>query len=182
MDADKLIDRLIRIVLAEPSKLSAHRLGPCRYCYGIDHEFQWKTEREFREALNEAKSKLPLHATAAQKALLPSAIGGFGYRITDEPAANCPECAGLGTSYVWFADTSKLSRDELLLFESVEETKYGKRLHLLDRLKVFEMLARHLGILKNSVKPVHSDGLTELLMEAQGTTLTVGTSNGRRMN
>ena len=31
--------------------LTAYRRGACRYCHGIEHHFQWKTPREFSEAV-----------------------------------------------------------------------------------------------------------------------------------
>lgn len=174
LDADQLIDRLVRILLADPTKISAHRIGACRYCYGIGHEYQWKTEREYREALALATAALPASPSRIQKALLPSDIGGFGYRITADPTAHCPECSGLGVSYIVFADFDRLQENERLLLESVEQTKLGTRLHLADRHKALVILARHLGLFKESVAPRYPDGLSEMLMAAQGTTLKVG--------
>lgn len=172
LKADDVVERLTRIALADPSELSQHRIGACRFCYGIDHEFQWLTQREFREALLSAKLRLPKKPTRDQKLALPSDEGGFGYDRTRAPNPKCPECNGLGKPFIQFADTTKLSDDGRLLFEAVEQTNTGLKLKITDRAKALDTLARHLGVLKEKHEHDVSDGLAQLLGRVQGSTLT----------
>lgn len=86
--ADDLIARAVAILVADPRTLTGHHIGPCRYCWGIDHEYQWKTWREFRDAL--------ALATVEGKPA-PSNVGGYGYRIDGHPgrgAERHPRAAG----------------------------------------------------------------------------------------
>jgi hypothetical protein len=62
------------------------RRGCCRFCYGIDHRYQW-TETEYGRALDKA-----LKAGSAA----PDFGGGFGYVKNREPLEDCPECQGEG--------------------------------------------------------------------------------------
>lgn len=66
--------------------VDSYRARACRYCHGINHEYQW-TEREYERALTEA---LTLGLAA------PDIKGGFGYTRRREPAENCPTCHGDG--------------------------------------------------------------------------------------
>lgn len=172
LKADDVVERLTRIALADTTELSEHRVGSCRYCHGIDHEFQWRSQREFREALLAAKLKLPKKPSKNERDALPSDEGGFGYDQTRAPNPKCPECNGLGMPFIRFADTTKLSPDAKLLFEAVEQTNTGLKLKITDRAKALDTLARHLGVLKEKVEHDLSDGLAELLRGAQGKTLT----------
>lgn len=66
----------------------------CRYCWGIDHAYQW-TEREYERELTAA-----LKAGAAA----PNFSGGFGFIKKGEINEDCPECKGKGQSYELPAD------------------------------------------------------------------------------
>lgn len=177
LKADDVVERYTRIALADPGELTQHRIGSCRFCHGIDHEFQWKTPREFRKALLEAELRLPKKATRKQKEALPSDEGGFGYDLTRDPNPDCPECNGLGVPYVTFADTTKLSDDARLLFEAVEQTNTGLKLKITDRAKALEAVAKHLGVLKDKVEHDVSDPLKDLIKAVQGTPLLPGSAN-----
>ncbi len=150
LDADVILARLAAIVVADTTKLTGHHLGACRYCWGKDHAYQWKTAREFNAAVTEASNKPP--------SLPPTDEGGYGYKITATSNPDCPECAGLGVAQVWYADTSKLTGAEKLLFESVEETKDGIRFKLADRSKALDALAKHFGVAKDKVEHVGKNG------------------------
>jgi hypothetical protein len=133
LKADDLIARAAAILLADPRALTAHHIGPCRYCWGIDHEYQWKTPREFRDACIAAE---------ANGRPAPSDAGGFGYRIDGRPNQACPECCGLGCSHVVYADTRNLPPDAAILFEGVEQTRDGLRIRTASKEKAFDILAR----------------------------------------
>lgn len=177
VSADEVVERYTRIALADPGELTQHRVGACRYCHGIDHEYQWKTRREFREALLRAELKLPKRPSRKEKDSLPSDEGGFGYDITAAPNPKCPECNGLGVPFVTFADTTKLSDEARLLFEAVEQTNTGLKLKITDRAKALEIVAKHLGVLKDKVEHDVSDPLQKLIAAVQGTPLMPGSAN-----
>jgi phage terminase small subunit len=136
--ADDVVRRLLQIVNADARSLTSHLVGACRYCHGIDNAFQWRTEREYLEAKAEAEEK--------GKKEIPDCSGGFGYRLTNAPNPDCPECDGLGRPYTRFADTSRLSGDAAILFEGVKETRNGIEFKMADKGKALERLADHLGI------------------------------------
>ena len=133
INADDLIGRATAILLADPRALTAHHIGPCRYCWGIGHEYQWKTPREFRDALALA---------AVEGKPEPTDTGGYGYRIDGHPNPDCPECCGLGRPRAVFADTRNLSPEAAILFEGVEETRDGIRIKMASKEKAFDILAR----------------------------------------
>jgi phage terminase small subunit len=51
LKAEDIVAKLELIATADPSKLTGHHIGACRYCYGVDHHYQWRTPREFSEAV-----------------------------------------------------------------------------------------------------------------------------------
>ena len=165
IDADALVKRAETILTADPRQLTSHHIGSCRYCWGVDHEFQWKTPREWREECDKA---------AAAEKDPPSEAGGFGYRLTNKPNPNCPECAGLGIPYTRFADTSTLSPEAATLFEGVKETRNGIEFLMASKEKAFDILAKHKGLLKERVEHDVSDGLAQLLGRVQGTAFPIG--------
>lgn len=50
LDAEGVVELWTQIATADPRELTQHVYATCRYCHGIDHQYQWKTEREFTEA------------------------------------------------------------------------------------------------------------------------------------
>jgi len=131
--ADDLILRAATILTADARTLTGHHIGPCRYCWGTGHEYQWKTEREYREAMAQA---------ALDSKPEPSDAGGFGFRIDGQPNPACPECCGLGYPRAVFADTRNLSPEAAILFEGVEETRDGLKIRMASKERAFDILAR----------------------------------------
>lgn len=161
MDAEKIAGLWTSLALANPLDLVEHHHVACRYCYGHDHEYQWKTRREFREAHIEAVHKLwhkdddrlaALNGTINDPRL-PTDAGGYGYRDTKAPNPNCPECAGRGTEITRMADTRTLNESARLLYDGVEETRHGKKIKVRDRDRALENLAKHLGMFAGKVAP-----------------------------
>lgn len=155
MQADDVVKRLVQIVTADARLLTSHRIGACRYCHGIDHLFQWRTQREFDEACAEAsrKDKAP-----------PDCSGGFGYRRTAAPNPDCPECDGLGAPYTHFADTNSLPPEVAVLFEGVKETRNGIEFKMADKGKALDRLADHLGIRSNAPEET-ANAFTDMLAQ-----------------
>jgi phage terminase small subunit len=163
---DQVLQRWWDIANANANDVVQFRRGACRFCYGKNHAFQWKTEREYEEACAEAK------ATRIEP---PVCDGGFGYDATLTPHARCPECHGEGVGRVLATDTASLSGSALLLYDGLKATKDGMEIKLRDRDKAMEMVARHLGMFNDKLK---IQGDTEnpialLVRQCQGSALPV---------
>ena len=143
----------------------------CRYCYGIDHAYQWKTRREFRNAFGNACYDLFTDANLRDTALaggikdnrLPSDVGGYGYRVTEDPDPACSECSGLGIEYVRMADTRYLSRAARMLYNGVEVTNIGKKIKIASREAALERLAKHLAMFAGNIESKTTNPLTRLV-------------------
>jgi phage terminase small subunit len=149
LNADDLIERAATILTTDPRTLTGHHIGPCRYCWGIDHEYQWKTPREFREALR---------AAVADDKPEPTDTGGYGFRADGHPNPDCPECCGLGRPRAVFADTRNLSPEAAILFEGVEETRDGLKIKMASKEKAFDILARVHRLMVERLEHTGKDG------------------------
>lgn len=160
---DQVAARYWQTATASVTEVVQQRRPPCRYCYGIDHEYQWTTQREFREAmdraLHNATAGMTLEdATAMQAALkdgiyadpnIPTDLGGFGYDKIMPPNDDCPECRGIGGKPILTVTDSDLFTPEAeLLFDGVKETRDGIEVKLTDRFRALDNLAKHLGMFK----------------------------------
>lgn len=139
MEAADVLTNWIKIATADPNELIQARRTCCRFCYGVDHRYQW-TESEL--ALEQAK------AIQAGKAA-PDASGGIGFNATLDPYAYCPACFGEGISSVFVADTRKLKGAAKLLYAGVKRTKHGVEIIMRDQDKALENIATYLGMFKN---------------------------------
>lgn len=166
IDGAAILKRAEEIMLADARELTSHHYGSCRYCWGEAHLYQWKTEREFNEAKEESERR---------KQAPPTCEGGFGYRLTNKPNPNCPECSGLGVGYTRIADTDMLSPDARLLFEGIKETKNGIEVNMASKKDAMMLLARHYGLLKEKVQHEADDALTALIKRVQGNSFPVAT-------
>lgn len=134
---------------------------PCRYCHGINHAFQWTTEREFREAHDRAVVELCVGLTAGDIAdmataisegktidpRLPNCDGGFGFDVRGVPKAECPECRGRGGPPILeITDTDLLSPEARLIIQGIKKTPHGIEVVFADRIKALENIARYLGM------------------------------------
>lgn len=149
IDADALLRRIETVLTVDARELTGHHIGACRYCWGLDHEYQWKTPREYREAVKLAEKK---------KQPEPIDMGGFSYRITNKPNQDCPECAGLGVPYVHVADTRDLSPEAQILYEGVEQTKDGLKILTASKEKALAILAKHKGLMVDKHEVTGKDG------------------------
>lgn len=140
---DDILGTLAHQITADRNKLVQHRIGACRFCHGIDHRYQWRTHREFADAMEAYMLKgEAYHANHTP----PDDEGGYGYKRTVDPHPDCPECEGLGISFTILADTTKLPPEALILFEGIKETRDGIQILMPDRSKALELLGKHLGL------------------------------------
>lgn len=121
-----LMAALEEVVEVDANELVAVVVSPCRYCHGIDHQWQWQSPAEY--------------ALAVAKAIdsgetIPNDAGGYAFTLDREPHGECPRCHGAGDARVHFSSTAEASRGARRLLKGVELYPDGrlKRLHLHDQ-------------------------------------------------
>lgn len=148
----------VDIATADPNALMRTRRYGCRHCHGVKGLFQWRSSREYAEALARA-----MDANAAEerrrtktptKHPLPSDEGGYGYNENNPPNPQCKECAGEGLVDTWVADTNKLTGKERKLFAGVKQGKYGIEILTRDQDGALNNIAKAMGMLVDKFKPV----------------------------
>jgi len=144
----------------------------CRFCHGAGHEYQWRTEREYRRAVDAFLDEKSGGDTQALIALgdridaggripsMPENSGGFGFDATAAPHPDCPECHGEGIATVHAADTREALAHPL--YDGVKQTKDGIEIKIADRSKALERVARHLAFFNDKVEI----GASEELLQA----------------
>ena len=126
-----------KIATADPNGLVQVRRTCCRYCYGFGNQYQW-TEGEYAAAVDKA-------IEAGKPA--PDGMGGFGFNPNAEPAADCPECGGLGIEDVHIFDTRKIKGNAKALYAGAERTRNGIKVNMRDKDAAVANLARDLGMM-----------------------------------
>lgn len=117
LSADWVLDKWRALAEADPNELTTVRICCCRYCWGVEHRYQWR-EREFDAAMVTAcESEKPMP--------LPDGTGGMGFDPRLDPNADCPECLGAGVEHISVKDTRKLSPKARQLYGGVKVKKDG---------------------------------------------------------
>ncbi|HHH8717011.1 TPA: terminase small subunit, partial [Acinetobacter baumannii] len=109
---DKVLNRLWEMATADPNELMRYMRVNCRFCWGIDHNYQW-TVGEFKRAIQHA------HDTNAPE---PKCEGGLDFDRLKAPNPDCPECRGEGVGYTYIADTTRVSDQAKLLYAGIKES------------------------------------------------------------
>lgn len=166
LTADDIVAKLELIATADPAKLTGHHIGACRYCWGIDHRYQWRTYREYTEAVELHMLKGEAYCANHPE---PDAEGGIGYRKTARPNPDCPECEGLGQPYVVFADTRDMDPAERELFLGVKQTQHGIEYKMADKAHALDQLAQRTGVFKQRDEDM-ANALARAITEIQDRT------------
>lgn len=146
ISAEKVLERLASMVFADTNEIVELRRCCCRYCWGINHEYQL-TEKEM--SARQAEYDKALEKSIDEGKDYPgefNPLGGIGYDIWRPPDKDCPECAGQGITKPFFKDTRKLSPGARALYAGVKVTKDGIEVKMHSQDKLIEMLGRHLGM------------------------------------
>lgn len=117
----EIIHQLSSIASADPNRISQIRRVNCRYCWGDDHQYQWRDVDEYERACAKA---------LIEKTAPPAFDGGIGFVDTTIPNEDCPRCNGDGQMELFFADTSMLDGPERWLVTGVEETMNGLKVKM----------------------------------------------------
>lgn len=169
IEADRVLQEVYAIAMADTNGIVAFRRESCRRCWGTNHAYQFKSERERALAMRAFAAEL----RAARKAKVPRAEqpvfedGGVGFRPAREPHPGCPECHGEGVGRVFIGDTRKLPPALKALYGGVKHTKDGIEVRVHPKDKALELLMRHLGLLKEEVKVTVVDELAARLAAAR---------------
>jgi phage terminase small subunit len=161
-EIEDTLNKYLSILNADPAELTALVRGACRYCHGINHDYHWRTAREYVEAVRKYDSS----GQVAQIMMLePSNLGGYGYRAIQSPHPDCPECDGLGIARAHFAGTDSIPESSRPLFAGIEQTQHGIKIKMHDQMAALDALAKHIGFFsKDHTRNLDtSDALTELL-------------------
>jgi phage terminase small subunit len=135
---------------ADPRELIPVRVGSCRNCWGLDHQYQ------FSDA--ELQQLYLKHRAAHQKTpggppvMDEGGGGGFDFKrppfsIENGQDHDCPECRGEGAEYRKCIDLDKLTPGARMLIGGFKIDRHGSvEIKFNDRLRAVEKLEEYCGI------------------------------------
>lgn len=144
-DADMVVLAWRDTATADPNDICEYRRECCRYCYGINHRYQY-TPAELEDAQKEHEDRRQEKLAATEGKLDIGDFderGGVGFNATLDPNPDCPECFGEGVGRAHFKDTRKLSAAARALYGGVEIGKDGLKVKIHARDHALDQLARH---------------------------------------
>jgi hypothetical protein len=120
--------------------------GPCRYCWGVDHQYQY-TQSEARTALRKHTGDQLKKAVHLRVPF--DDLGGTGFDRTKKPHPHCPECNGQGRNYLLVIDRDKLSHAQRHAIDEIRVHKDGSvSLKMRDRSRAMENLQNLMGLIQ----------------------------------
>jgi len=137
-----VLKQWLDVATADPSKLIRVRRLNCRYCWGIDHKYQW-AEWDYAERVKEVMEWTP-RKRGETRPEFPDASGGMGFLFNADPCPDCPRCLGEGTVDVFVADSSTLTGAERALFAGIKVTKDGIQVLMHDQAAMWENISSYL--------------------------------------
>jgi phage terminase small subunit len=150
--AAQVLDALWAIASTDANELVEHRIGCCRYCWGIDFRYQY-TKAEFDRVDSAHEQDRSARIEAGKRDIGDcDPGGGTGFNRTRQPNAKCPECCGEGLGRPVFKDSTKASAAARALYGGVKVTRDGMEMKLHDKADALEKLARHFGLLKDRIE------------------------------
>ena len=153
--AEKILQKWWDIVEADPNDIIHIRRVCCRYCFGIDFQYQWRDEAEYERACQNA---IAIALEAEKVPVLPSNAGGYGFDKLLRPHPKCPWCSGEGKEEVHVEDTRFLPPKAKALFAGVKVTQAGIEIKFHDQAKAMENAAKHLGMFVERKEITGADG------------------------
>ena len=132
----------MEMATADPNELTRYTRVNCRFCWGIDHNYQW-TVGEFKRAIQHA------HDTNAPE---PKCEGGLDFDRLKAPNPDCPECRGEGVGYTYIADTTRVSEQAKMLYAGIKESQHGIEIKMNDQVAALIKAGQHIGMFKERVE------------------------------
>jgi len=139
---DLVLKEWLELYRLDVNDLVEYRRNNCRFCWGIDHEYQW-TPNEYKQACLKAET---------EKQNPPSSAGGIDFNLNRTANPECPECGGEGKGRIIVKDTRNLPPAARKIYNGVQLSKDGLKVLLLDRDKALDNVARHLGMFKDKLE------------------------------
>lgn len=167
--AEKVLQRWWDIATADPNEIIHLRRVCCRHCYGKDHQYQWRDEEEYQQAVKLAVKKAQENEDIIPA--IPSNAGGYGFDRLISPNPDCPYCSGEGHSEIHAEDTRHLSSKAKLLFAGIKQTQAGIEIKLQDQGKALENVAKHLGMFTEKHEITGKDGAPIQIIRLEGEAL-----------
>lgn len=143
--ADDVLRALHAVAFTDPNEIVEIRRGCCRHCYGTEHRYQYRDEKELSRARDEFDSSTRGLVETFEH-------GGVGFDPKLDPHEECTACGGEGGAYVHVKDTRTLSPAARALFAGAKQTKDGIEVKLHPQDKARELLMRHLGLLNDKLE------------------------------
>lgn len=132
IEADAITDYLFNVLTADPNELAEVVTGACRYCWGDNHHYQFRTKDEQKRVKDANNGKYP------------NGNGGIGYTKDRAPNPECPYCDGRGETNYIVKDTNTFSNARFLIKGlKIQNGQIEVQTH--DKLKAADMLLRTLG-------------------------------------
>jgi phage terminase small subunit len=145
VDSTRVLREWAEIATADPTEVVTVRRLCCRHCWG----FQFKYQRTDAEYAKEVAEEMQLASAMGRDAELDQFGGGNGYRHTNPPNKDCPECCGEGVEDVFIRDLRKLTGPARKLIAGVKNGKFGIEVMFRDQDAALKNLAQYLGLLVN---------------------------------
>lgn len=141
---EAVLDRLWAGATVDAREFSELHLEACRYCYGLDHRYQ------FTPGEMDAARRDWLASTDRDEAGSPfkdfDPLGGFGYSPKRDPHPDCPECFGYGVARVIIKDTRDLSPSAVKVYAGVKKTQHGMEIRQHDTVAMLLSMGKQLGM------------------------------------
>ena len=196
-----VLNKLWDVATADARELVELHYIPCRYCWGVNGQYQFtKTEMDRLYKAHELGCKrLPLEAmwpsgdaeyayyTAGSTDMPFDPQGGDGYTRRRQPNPECSECHGEGILKQRVADTRKLSHGARQLYRGAKLNANGSiEVMLANQDAARDILARHysVGVERKAVLVQHidprqlsDDELIRAIADAETTLLEIESAN-----
>lgn len=167
---DAVLDRMWAGANADAREFSELHRVACRYCYGVDHRYQWTSsemdiaKREWLANLEKDDAGMPPKTFDER--------GGTGYSHKRDPHTDCPQCCGDGIERVIVHDTRDLSPNAIKAYAGVKTTQHGTEIIQHDPIAMLLNVGKHLGMFKKVVelsgkngRPIQYQSLEQILDE-----------------
>ncbi len=147
-----ILETMTLRVKASPAELVQIEDGCCRYCWGTDFHYQFKTPREWKVEAEKLKRRKRKDEPPPEVPEDPP--GGYGFDPYREPNEGCPECAGRGVTTYRATPTKELTRYGRALYKGVKIDRAGNVLpEMYDQHAAEEMLIRILMAVQGQKLP-----------------------------
>jgi len=144
--ADAVLQRFWALVNADPRDIVEIHIGPCRYCWGVEHQFQFIDLYELEEMRAKHQREQSTFDNEDHRIEF-NDLGGVGFSLLRPPHKDCPRCGGRGQPRGVLKDTRYFTESAKALYDGVKIGKDGSiEVKFRDRSWALEKVAQHLGM------------------------------------